>query len=47
MSIFSKIGSFFKNLFKKDKEDTGEMSKREVSKLALTDALKFKYNYFL
>lgn len=33
--------------FKKDKEDTGEMSKREVSKLALTDALKFKYNYFL
>lgn len=33
--------------FKKDKEDTGKMSKREMSKLALTDALNFKYNYFL
>ena len=33
--------------FKKDKEDTGKMSKREMSKLALSDALKFKYNYFL
>lgn len=38
---------FTLNSFKEDKEDTGEMSKREMSKLALTDALKFKYSYFL
>lgn len=32
---------------KKDREDMGEKSKKEMSKLVLTDSLKFKYNYFL
>ena len=32
---------------KKEREDMGEKSKREMSKLVLTDSLKFKYNYFL
>lgn len=33
--------------FKKNSEDMGGKSKREMSKFVLTDSLKFKYNFFL